>query len=133
MFRDGWFYPGDVGVLHGRRRLQVIGRVDEILNIGGAKSSPEALEELILARTPIRQAGVCSIRNSAGIEEVCVAVADAAGGDQELLDWITRAFHGFQIGIFRVAKLAAIPRNAAGKIQRGVLKRDVMAAIESAR
>jgi len=117
MFRDGWFYPGDVGVLHGLRCLQVIGRVDEILNIGGAKSSPETLEELILARTPIRQAGVCSIRNSAGIEEVCVAVADAAGGDQELVDWITRAFHGVQIGAFRVARLPVIPRNAAGKIQ----------------
>lgn len=129
MFRDGWFYPGDIGVMHGPRRLQVIGRADEILNVGGVKMSPSVLEDIILRRTPIRETGVCSTRNAAGIEEICVAIANSVGTDPEILDWITRAFHKYPIGIFRIVKLPTIPRNAAGKIQRDVLRQAAMDAV----
>ena len=42
MFRDGWFYPGDLGVLDGPRRLHVLGRGDEPPNIGGQSGSHSA-------------------------------------------------------------------------------------------
>jgi len=101
------------------------------LNVGGVKMSPGVLEDIILRRTPIRDAGVCSTRNAAGIEEICIAITDTIGTDQEILEWLTQAFHKYPIGIFRVVTLSAIPRNAAGKIQSGALRRavmDVMAA-----
>jgi acyl-CoA synthetase (AMP-forming)/AMP-acid ligase II len=128
MFRDGWFYPGDLGVLDGPRRLHVLGRGDELLNIGGQKISPSFMEDLILGLAKISDVGICSIQNADGIEELCVAVSGARGNDQELLDRITYAFRAFQFGKFYVTKLDRIPRNANGKIQRNALK-DAAAAL----
>ena len=128
MFRDGWFYPGDVGILHGGRQLQVIGRADDLLNIGGNKLSPSMLEGLILRHVTIGDVGVCSMRNSQGIEEVCVALVNPSEPEQELIARIAAAFSRLQLGKYHLVQLDRIPRNAVGKIERGRLK-DAVAAL----
>jgi acyl-coenzyme A synthetase/AMP-(fatty) acid ligase len=121
-FRDGWFYPGDMGILHGPRRLQLVGREDELLNIGGLKVAPSALEAWVLPYATVGDIAVCTMPNAEGIEEICVAVANPRHDDAELLARVTRAFENHQIGRFRVVKVARIPRNANGKIERNRLK-----------
>ena len=123
MFRDGWFYAGDHGVLHDARRLQYIGRSDDLLNIGWRKFAPSTLEDLILKSAAVGDVGVCSLPNVDGIEEVCVVVSDAKGSDQEILERITHAFRRLPLGNFHVIPTDRIPRNANGKIERGVLRR----------
>lgn len=122
MLRDGWFYPGDVGILEPGRRLKVMGRMDDLLNIGGNKFLPSTLEELLLGHEVAGDAGVCSIQNADGIEQVCVAVSDARGSDREILERIARAFQNLGVGEFYLIKMDHIPRNASGKIQRNLLK-----------
>jgi acyl-CoA synthetase (AMP-forming)/AMP-acid ligase II len=122
MFRGGWFYPGDLGILHGVRQLRLIGRSDDLLNIGGAKFAPELLEDLVLRHAPVRDVGVCSIPNAQGIEEICIGVCEDGGDPQALLGAITHAFRGVQIGRFHVVRMAGIPRNPVGKIQRNLLR-----------
>src|ERR1051326_235211 len=63
MFRDGWFYPGDLGILHGPGRLQILGRGDDLLNFGGRKITAEALEQAIMTRVTLGDTAVCSIPN----------------------------------------------------------------------
>ena len=46
-FRDGWFYPGDLGSLAPDGLLRIAGRADEVINLGGEKISPETLEEQV--------------------------------------------------------------------------------------
>ena len=122
MFRDGWFYPGDTGVLHGPRLLQIVGRSNEVLNIGGQKISPSTLEALVLEYAKVGDVGVCSVRNPEGIEQVHVAVSGTQENDQELAQHVARAFAGRRLGNFCIVKLGRIPRNANGKIERGTLK-----------
>jgi acyl-CoA synthetase (AMP-forming)/AMP-acid ligase II len=122
MFRDGWFYPGDMGSLDGARRLQVAGRVDELLNIGGQKLSPSDLEAMVLRHATVTDVGVCSLPNANGVEEIHVAVTGAQGGDQELLQQIGRAFAAGRLSGFYVFPVDRIPRNANGKIERRRLK-----------
>jgi acyl-coenzyme A synthetase/AMP-(fatty) acid ligase len=62
MFRDGWFYPGDVAILRDGRRLEIIGRGDDLLNVGGTKVPPAELEELVLRTIDAKDTGVCSAR-----------------------------------------------------------------------
>jgi acyl-coenzyme A synthetase/AMP-(fatty) acid ligase len=128
MFREGWFYPGDMGIIHGGSRLRVIGRSDDLLNIGGAKLSPAALEELVLKHAAVRDAGVCTIKNQDGIDELCVAIAGIGTSDDELMRRIGEAFRTVELGNFHVAKLDQIPRNPNGKIQRDMLKATFAAA-----
>ncbi|HYC15102.1 MAG TPA: class I adenylate-forming enzyme family protein, partial [Stellaceae bacterium] len=129
-FRDGWFYPGDVGILHDPRRIQIVGREDELLNIGGIKMAPSAVEAWVMQHATAADIGVCSLRNAEGIEEICVAVVEPGHGDADLMERITRAFWDHHIGRnFYVVKLTRIPRNANGKILRGPLKQAVMAGL----
>jgi 2,3-dihydroxybenzoate-AMP ligase len=127
-FRNGWFYPGDLAVLDGPRRLRIIGRSDEILNIGGAKVRPDDLEALVLKHVDAGDVGICTLPNREGIEEVFVAVVGVRHDHRELLARVERSFAHQQLGFFHVVIVKAIPRNAGGKILRAALKETVAAA-----
>ncbi|HXP75642.1 MAG TPA: class I adenylate-forming enzyme family protein [Stellaceae bacterium] len=125
MFRDGWFYPGDAGILRPDRRLKILGRADDLLNIGGQKFLPAVLEDLLVNREVAGDVGVCAIMNADGIDELYIAVSNVAHDDKELMGRIEHAMRPVQIGRFYVVKLDRIPRSPNGKLQREVLKEDV--------
>ena len=129
IFKDGWFYSGDVGILHDARRLQVLGRGDEVLNIGWRKIAPEVIEELVLKLGEVADVGVCAIPNRDGIEELCIAVVGQRCSDKVLLQRINEAFRGFQFGRFNVVNVPAVPRTADGKPQRKALKAAIAARV----
>ena len=132
MFRDGWFHPGDVGVLQGRR-LHVVGRGDELLNIGGRKIPPGAVEALVVRHLEAVDVGVCSLASAEGVEEMYVALAGADGDDAEVQRRLTPVFSGYAYGPVRVVRLPSIPRNANGKILRGALREAVAEATQASR
>ncbi len=51
-FRDGWFHPGDLARWDRDGALEIVGRVDEIINLGGLKIDPLSVE------TALRGAGI---------------------------------------------------------------------------
>jgi acyl-coenzyme A synthetase/AMP-(fatty) acid ligase len=128
MFRDGWFYPGDVGILHDDRHLQVLARDDELMNIGGGKLAPGDAEDLILAGLAGLDIGVCSLPNEHGIEEIWIAVAGGKERERELLERIRQVIPLGPYGPVHLAHVAAIPRTATGKVQRHLLKATLAAA-----
>jgi acyl-coenzyme A synthetase/AMP-(fatty) acid ligase len=127
-FRDGWFYPQDMGVMNEDRQLKVIGRRDEMLNIGGQKGAPTDLEEQVLKYASVEDVGVCSFPNASGVEEVYFAIVFTHGDAAEILRRITSATREFSLGNSYVVRLPRIPRNANGKIQRDELKQAVAMA-----
>jgi acyl-coenzyme A synthetase/AMP-(fatty) acid ligase len=130
IFKDGWFQSGDLAILHGPRRLQLMGRSDEMLNVGGNKVPPSAVEDLVLRIVNAKDAGAFSSQNREGIEEIWIAVADAQVDDKELRERIERGLHALQFATFHLVRLPEIPRNPGGKIQRDLLKRAVAGARE---
>lgn len=70
-FREGWFYPGDMAVRRADGRIRVLGRVDDVLNIGGAKLAIGPLEE----RT----------RKLLGVDQLCLFIQQAADGREMLI------------------------------------------------
>ena len=133
MFRDGWFYPGDLGILHAPGRLEVIGREDDLLNIGGRKILPEELEDRIRERAAVGDVGVCALPNADGIDEVWVAVVYDAPDDRDIRIRLRPAFVDFIYGHAHLVKLAAVPRTATGKIKRADLRAAILAAGKSGR
>jgi len=122
IFKDGWFYARDLGILQSSHRLQVIGRSDDVLNISGHKISPHEVEDWLIKFLDVGDAGVCSIHNADGIEEIVIVVSGARAGEQELLERIEPALNGLPVGKINILKVDRIPRNANGKIQRNLLK-----------
>lgn len=131
MFRDGWFYPGDVGILHDATRLEVSGRDDEILNIGGHKVMPADLEEKIRGLALVDDIGVCLVPNAEGIDEVWVAAVYNAPDHRDIAPRLEPGLRGYPFGAVRLIKLARIPRTETGKIVRAELRHAVIEAAKA--
>jgi acyl-coenzyme A synthetase/AMP-(fatty) acid ligase len=129
MFRDGWFYPGDLGVVRADGRLKILGRVDDLLNIGGLKFLPAMLEAVLMRQEIAGDVGVSSLPNADGTEELCVGLAEVRHNEKETLDRIMRALRSVQVGRFHVVKLERIPRSANGKMQRNELRQELARSV----
>src|SRR5258708_4819738 len=72
--RGGWFYPGDLGSVSADGLVILHGRASELLNIGGNKYAPQAIEEVALSCAGIRDAAVFSVPDKLGVERPWIAV-----------------------------------------------------------
>ncbi len=60
-FVDGWFRTSDLGVLHADGSLEVLGRADAMINTGGVKVSPAAVEAVLAAQPGVAEACVVDL------------------------------------------------------------------------
>ena len=116
-FVDGWYLSDDIALMHQPRQVVLHGRSDTMINIGGSKMSPDEIEWILQDSRIAKDLAVCSMPNSDGIEELYVLVAQSSLSDAALVEAVTRAL-GPNFGHVRIAKIASVPRNAAGKVQR---------------
>jgi acyl-coenzyme A synthetase/AMP-(fatty) acid ligase len=120
-FRDGWFYPGDIGYLRGDGLLVVTGRQEALLNVGGDKVNPEIVEEVLSSHPAIADCAVLNIPNELGIEEIhALVVARAAFDETELRKYCAQKLQRVFIPV-RFVAVEQIPRNDMAKIERGRL------------
>lgn len=117
MFRDGWFYPGDLARFVAPGRLQVVGRRGDVLNIGGSKLGCAELEGRILAMTRVDDVALVQRSDSDPLVYVCVVADDSVS-----LPDFARAIAPILPFRYTIRRLLyEIPRTAAGKIRRGAL------------
>lgn len=120
-FKDGWFYPGDTGMLDSEGLLLLGGRETSVINLGGDKINPETLEAALQATPGVAEAGVFSEPDEMGIEQLRIAVvADASVSDQALRECCGRWIPPEQVPA-RILRVPKLPRNAMGKLDRPVL------------
>lgn len=120
-FRDGWFYPGDAGVLSGTGMLTIVGRTKELMNLGGVKVSPNAIEEALAACPGVTDIAAFSLEHEGGVATPWVVVVRGAGYDQTALaNRFKQVFPNMPAVKFVHADV--IPRNQMGKIQRNVIR-----------
>jgi len=121
-FRDGYFYPGDLGVFRSDGRLALHGRVTDVVNILGSKIAAGPIEEALQHKLGVSGVCVFSVENEAAEEELHVAIETGRPIDQtRLADALGHELQGAPIA--HVHFIAALPRNDMGKIQRDVLKK----------
>jgi acyl-coenzyme A synthetase/AMP-(fatty) acid ligase len=132
-FRDGWFYPGDLGSLDPEGFVTLRGRVEEVINKGGVKILPAEIEAVLLAHPGVADAAVAGLAHET-LGEVPVAFVVLRG--ETPLDALEH-FCATRIDLTRLpvafVHLEAIPRNAAGKIDRAPLRRVPLAGLISAK
>lgn len=119
-FRDGHFYPGDLGVLRADGRLALQGRVTEVINVMGDKIAAAPIEFALQEALGAQAVCVFSVP---GPEGEAVHVAVQPGGPVSpaaLKAALLAALPG--IARVRVHTVKDFPRNHLGKIERGTLK-----------
>jgi acyl-coenzyme A synthetase/AMP-(fatty) acid ligase len=120
-FRDGWFYPGDIGYLRDDNLLVVGGRQETLINVGGDKVNPEIVEEVVASFPAIVDCAVVSIANELGIEEIhALIVPRAAFAESELRKHCAAKLQRAFVPV-RFIAVEKIPRNDMAKIERGKL------------
>jgi acyl-CoA synthetase (AMP-forming)/AMP-acid ligase II len=128
VFRQGWFYPGDLGSLTGEHLLVISGRQHDVLNAGGGKMPAEKLEAALISYAGVREAAAFMVTNKHGIDEVWAAIVCKGKVDTEGL--LSHCRH-LMPAVFVPSNLIAIdtlPTNATGKIDRRKLKASLTSA-----
>ncbi len=130
MFRDGWFYPGDVGRIFPDGLVVITGRTNEVINRGGVIVAPEAIEEVLRLDPAVRDVAVIGVPNAAGIEEIWAAVV--SDGDVDANAIAVRARDKLNEKVpDRILRIDAVPRNENGKITRNALREQLIARLTS--
>jgi acyl-CoA synthetase (AMP-forming)/AMP-acid ligase II len=60
-FRDGWYYPGDLGILSPAGALFLAGRADDMINYDGTKIYPAEIELALLQHRGVAEAAAFPI------------------------------------------------------------------------
>ncbi|MDX2000350.1 MAG: acyl-CoA synthetase [Thermoanaerobaculia bacterium] len=122
-FVDGWFRTGDLA----RRdpetgAITLLGRRCELILCGGYNVYPREIEELLLTHPGIREAAVVG-RPDPDLGQVPVAflVSDSEIDPEALRAWCKERIAGFKVPR-RFVRRETLPRNALGKIQKGLLE-----------
>jgi acyl-CoA synthetase (AMP-forming)/AMP-acid ligase II len=127
-FRDGWFYPGDIGTVTRERALIVNGRVSERINAGGVKINPEHLENVLAGYDAIRECAVFGVPDALGVERIWAAIAVDREIDLDALRTFCRT--KFSIATSRqFLVVEKLPRNATGKILRTELQKQAKSTV----
>ena len=114
-FRDGWFYPGDLGCVTADGMLCISGRVGDFINHGGVKVSPRVIEDVLLSRPDIRQAAAFGVPDNDGMAQIWAAIVPDAPIPTEDLSRLCGERLGAQSPKF-ILQMADLPRNANGKV-----------------
>ncbi len=122
-FRDGCFYSGDLAVRRADGRIRILGRIADVLNVGGSKRAVAPLEEKVQQILGVN--GVCLFGriNDTGDNELAVAYEAASPVLKDRMERVASEFTTFsQIRFVRFDKF---PRASEGlqKINRGEVQR----------
>lgn len=118
-FRDGWFYSGDLGILHEDGLLVVTGRDSDVINLGGLKLSAVDLETVLSSIDGLIDVCVVGFDEN-GPPRLAVAVVH---GDDVNLDELRYRIEQIlpQKLPFHLLRVPSLHRNAMGKLPRSAI------------
>ncbi|WP_219413195.1 o-succinylbenzoate--CoA ligase [Pseudonocardia nigra] len=124
VFADGWFRTDDLGRWRDGR-LEVLGRADDVINTGGEKVAPAAVERVLGAEPGVRAACVVGLPDAEWGQVVAAAVVLRPGDpvDENRLRSAVRAALG-RAAVPRVVRgVDEIPLRGVGKPDRAAVAR----------
>jgi acyl-CoA synthetase (AMP-forming)/AMP-acid ligase II len=121
VFREGWLYPGDLGRLNSDGLLVISGREQAVLNLGGDKISPEAIELILSQFAGVIEAAAFSAPNEYGNSEIWAAVVGHGPLDEQALKEYSAARIPRPFGPARFYFVDSLPHNEMGKLERSRL------------
>jgi fatty-acyl-CoA synthase len=123
---DGWLSTGDLGRIGEDGRLEFLGRVKDIIRVGGENVSPAEVEDILHKHPKVRLAQVVGVADPRLIE-VPVAFLVANEGceidEGEMIAWARAEMAGFKVPrrIWVVPDFEAIGMTASSKVQKSKL------------
>lgn len=122
-FRDGWYFPGDLGYVNDRGFVYITGREKDLIIRGGVNIYPNEIESILLGHPKVSEVAVVGAPSAEFGEEVVAFVVSSEPIDgEELRDYCSIRLAPYKVPrIFRF--LQDVPRTSVGKIDKQALKR----------
>ncbi len=124
-FRDGWFYPGDIGKLDRDGLLYLVGRSKDVIIRGGVNIYPGEIEQTLLNHSAVEDAVAVPWPHPERGEDVAafvVSVGDVV--EKELISYCRSKLASYKVpaGVFFIKEM---PKTGLGK----VIKNDLIARL----
>jgi acyl-CoA synthetase (AMP-forming)/AMP-acid ligase II len=124
MAEGGWVKTGDAGYLDEDGYLYIHDRVKDMIITGGENVYPAEVESAIYGHPDVLEVAVIGVPDDKwgeSVKAVCVAKAGATVDPDSVILWARERIAGFKVPK-SVDVIAALPRNASGKILRKDLR-----------
>jgi malonyl-CoA/methylmalonyl-CoA synthetase len=121
---DGYFKTGDLGEWLPNHYLKIVGRAKDLIITGGLNVYPAEIEERINALPGVAESAVFGVPDVDFGEAVTAVVVARAGhllAEADLIVALKAEIASFKVPK-RVHFVAALPRNAMGKVQKNNLR-----------
>lgn len=128
---DGFLRTGDMGIMREDGRIRFLGRIKEIIRVGGENVSPSEIEDVLVTHSAVAQAQIVGFPD-ARLIEVPVAYVTLKEGQalsaHELLDWARPLLAGYKMPrhVAIVETFDNLGLTASGKVQKAKLKEDAL-------
>lgn len=122
VFRDGYYFTGDLGRMDEDGFIYIVGRKKFFINIGGNKVDPAEVETLLSRHPHVKEAVVFGVKDKSGSEFVkAVIVPDRPVDVKEISEFCRGRIADYKIP--RVVEFRdELPRSPTGKVLRERLK-----------
>ena len=122
-FVDGWFRTSDLGRRLDDGRLEVIGRLDDVINTGGVKIAPLLVERALTAVDGVTDACVVGLPDPEWGQVVAAAIVAADPPSEDELRAAVRTAAG-RAAVPKVIRFVPeLPLLGPGKVDRAALKK----------
>jgi acyl-CoA synthetase (AMP-forming)/AMP-acid ligase II/acyl carrier protein len=120
---NGWFRTGDLGFVDKKNGLKLIGRYDDLMNVGGAKIVPSEIENVLLKNSSLRSVCVFSIPHVLTGEAIVAAYMNSSNvvTPAELERWCQEYLPKYRIPTYWYP-VQQIPETSRGKVDRRNLR-----------
>ena len=128
VLRDGWLHTGDLGILDEDGDCTIVGRKDDLILRAGENVAPREIEEALAIHPAVEEAAVVGVPDPE-LGEAVLAFVVLRPGAQASAEELRRHAAG-RLAPFkrpaRIAFVAELPRNSLGKVQRSLLKEELV-------
>lgn len=124
MAEGGWIKTGDAGYLDEDGYLFIHDRVKDMIITGGENVYPAEVESAIFGHPDVLEVAVIGVPDEKwgeAVKAVCVPKSGATVDPETVITWARERIAGFKVPR-SVDVIAALPRNASGKILRKDLR-----------
>ncbi|CAM8968212.1 unnamed protein product [Rhodiola kirilowii] len=124
---NGWFFTGDVGVMHEDGYLEIKDRSKDVIISGGENVSSVEIESVLFTHPSMDEAAVVARPDEFWGETPCAFVSLKKGGlrkqpsDKELMEYCRERMPHFMVPK-TVVFVEELPKTSTGKVQKFVLR-----------
>jgi acyl-CoA synthetase (AMP-forming)/AMP-acid ligase II len=124
VLQNGWLHTGDIGTIDEKGFIYYIDRIKQMIRRGGLNISSAEIEGILMEHPAIQENAVIPIPNpilGQEVKAVVVLKPNQQATEKEIIQYCRKYLSDYKVPV-QVEFLDKLPRNAMGRVLKGILK-----------